>query len=378
MRAFTKGGAATALLITAVAAGAAGAGIYAAVAPLKTTVVRSSVPARTVASTSSSRLAVAQIYRRYARGVVEITVTTTSSAGPFGGDSTQEAQGTGFVYDKQGHVVTNQHVVDGADSITVTFGDGSTYQASLVGSDAASDLAVLKVNAPASALVPLVLGDSTRVQVGDGVVAIGSPFGLENTVTAGIVSAVGREITSPDGSPIENAIQTDAPINHGNSGGPLFDLQGRVIGVTAQIESSSGGSEGVGFAVPANTVKSVVAQLIAAGKATHALLGVQVQTLPANVAAALGVPSGVEVAAVDSGSAAARASLKAASGSRTVAGMIYPTGGDVITALDGMAVTSAAQLRGLIDARRPGTSAELTLVRGGKQRTVQVTLGTRS
>src|SRR5205085_5739811 len=172
----------------------------------------------------------------------------------------------------------NEHVVSGATSVSIKFQDGSRYKGTVVGTDPTTDLAVVHVNAPASKLVPLSLADSSAVAVGDGVVAIGNPFGLDGTVTSGIVSALNREITAPDGTPIEGAIQTDAAINHGNAGGPLLDLQGKVIGITSQIQSDSGGNDGVGFAVPSNTVSKIVTQLIANGKAQHALLGVNVKT----------------------------------------------------------------------------------------------------
>ena len=173
-------------------------------------------------------------------------------------------------------MITNAHVVEGAQSVEITFSNGKTYDATIVGTDASTDLAVLKVDAPASLLVPLTLGDSSEVGVGDTVVAIGSPFGLENSVTAGIVSALGRSMEAPNGFTINGAIQTDAAINHGNSGGPLLDLDGRVIGVNAQIASESGGNDGVGFAIPSNTVGSIAKQLIADGSVQHAYLGVSV------------------------------------------------------------------------------------------------------
>src|SRR5207248_4021121 len=224
-----------------------------------------------------------ELYRRSYKGVVEITVSSqSSSSSPFpgGGSQSQRAQGSGFVYDSKGAIVTDQHVVDGATSISVRFWNGASYPAHVVGTDASTDLAVVKVDAPSSLLVPLALGDSGSLAVGDGVVAIGSPFGLAETVTSGIVSALHRQMTSPNGFAIENSIQTDAAINHGNSGGPLLDQQGKVIGVNSQIESDSGGNDGVGFAVPSNTVRSVVTQLLATGKAEHAYLGVAAQTSP--------------------------------------------------------------------------------------------------
>ena len=173
---------------------------------------------------------------------------------PFGGGQQGQAQGSGFVYDTAGHVITNEHVVEGANSISVRFWNGAAYKATLVGTDPSTDVAVIKVDAPASMLHPLELGNSSAIQVGQGVVAIGSPYGLEETVTAGIVSALHREMTAPNDFTIGDSIQTDAAINHGNSGGPLLDLTAKVIGVNSQIESDSGDNAGVGFAIPSNTV----------------------------------------------------------------------------------------------------------------------------
>src|SRR5882672_4090474 len=206
------------------------------------------VAAPTVSSVSSSPPSVGQIAKAATPGVVEIDATQAASNSPFPGGSQSggSALGTGFVYDAKGNIVTNEHVVSGATSVRVKFQDGSTYKGTVVGTDPSTDLAVVHVNAPASKLVPLSLADSSKVAVGDGVVAIGNPFGLDGTVTTGI----------------EGAIQTDAAINHGNSGGPLLDLQGNVIGVTSQIQSDSGGNDGVGFAVPVNTVSSIASQLI--------------------------------------------------------------------------------------------------------------------
>ncbi len=375
-----------ALLSAALVGAGAGAGIYAAAGATKTTTTTAAaqVPAqgRPAARTTSAQLSVSEIYKQDGDGVVEITATSESTgASPFpfgGGLSVQQAEGSGFVYDSKGDIVTNEHVVDGAHSVSVTFPDGAVYTATVVGSDATTDLAVIKVDAPASELHPLSLADSSKVEVGDGVVAIGSPFGLEGSVASGIVSALHREITSPNNSPIEDAIQTDAAINKGNSGGPLLDLRGDVIGVNSQIESDSGGSDGVGFAIPSSTVRSVVTQLLATGKAKHAFLGIDAQTIPSRVAAELGIAAGVEVSSVQSGSAADRAGLKAATGNKTVNGTSYPTGGDVIAAIDGTKMSSAQQLKSVISAKRPGDEVELTLVRAGKTETVKVTLGERS
>ena len=263
-----------AVAAAALVGAATGAGTYALLDPSgSTTVVRQvTVGGETEPASTGTGLSAGQIYERAYRSVVEITVT--ASGGGFGpGGGQQTSQGSGFVYDRQGHVITNEHVVDGAESVSVRFSNGSTYEATVVGTDPSSDLAVLKVDAPASLLRPLVLADSSAVDVGDDVVAIGSPFGLEGTITSGIVSALHRQMTSPNGFAIDDSIQTDAAINHGNSGGPLLDLRGRVIGVNAQIESDSGGSDGVGFAIPSNTVRSVVSQLIAGGEVRYAYLG---------------------------------------------------------------------------------------------------------
>ena len=369
---------AAAIAAAALVGAGGGAATYAALGSGGTTVRQVTVGTTAEPAAATTGLSVSDIVKRTAKGVVEITVTSAGQASPFGGSSQeQQAQGSGFVFDKQGHIVTNQHVVDGAQSVKVTFSDGSTYDATVVGTDPSTDLAVIKVDAPASVLVPLRLGDSTKVQVGDGVVAIGSPFGLAQTVTTGIVSAVHREITAPNNYAIPDAIQTDAAINHGNSGGPLLDLQGRVIGVNSQIESDSGGNDGVGFAVPSQTVETIVSQLLSSGKVEHAYLGVAIESIPAPAANTLGTKAGAAVTEVRSGSPAAAAGLKASTGTKTVDGQAYPTGGDVITAVDGQAVTGADELRAAIDAKRPGQKVELTVLRNGKTTSVELTLATR-
>jgi putative serine protease PepD len=311
--------------------------------------------APSILNIANANLSVGQVAKAATPSVVEIDATTAGSPSPFpnGSSAGQSAEGTGFVYDTKGDIATNEHVIDGASTISVKFSDSSTYKATVVGSDASTDIAVIHVDAPAAKLKPLVLGDSSKAAVGDGVIAIGNPFGLDDTVTSGIVSAVDREITAPDGTPIEGAIQTDAAINHGNSGGPLLDLQGKVIGITSQIQSDSGGNDGVGFAVPSNMVQSIADQLISTGKAQHALLGVNVKT----------AANGVAVADVQSGSAAADAGFKA---------------GDVITAVGGTTVTTAEQLRAIIASHEPGDKLTLKVLRSGSEKTFSVTLGSRS
>jgi len=342
------------LVIAAVAGAAVGIGSFAAAGgrTTTTTVVREA-PATSLASSQTRQLSVNAIYRNASRGVVEITVhSTTTSTSPFGAPQEATGQGSGFVYDTNGHVITNAHVVAGANTASVRFANGHTYSAKVVGKDTSSDLAVLDVNAPASALHPLTLADSASVVVGDATVAIGSPFGLQNTVTTGIVSALDRTIDSPNGFAIENAIQTDAAINHGNSGGPLLNGAGNVIGVNAQIESDSGGNEGVGFAIPSNTVKSVASQLLAGGTVQHAFLGVRVG----------GTAGGARVASVRASSPAAGAGLHA---------------GDVITKIGSSTISSADDLRNAIDSHAPGDQITIHLRRNGSERTVSVTLANR-
>jgi putative serine protease PepD len=333
-------------LAAALAAGAligagGGAATYAALSSGKgQTIVRQVTVNDSQPTSSDGNLSVQSIYRLAYKGVVEIAAS--------------QGQGSGFVYDGDGHIVTNAHVVEGASSVTVKFWNGKSYTAKVVGIDASTDLAVLRVNAPGSELFPLSLGDSTKLVVGDPVVAVGSPFGLEGTVTSGIVSALHREMTSPNQFAIDNSIQTDAAINHGNSGGPLLNSQGKVVGVTSQIESNSGGNEGVGFAIPSSTVGSIAAQLISSGKAQHAFLGVVLRDASSQ--------AGATINQVRGGTPAARASLRA---------------GDVITAAGGKPITSASELRAVINAHRPGDAISITYKRGGQSHTVNLKLAAR-
>ncbi|HEY8791632.1 MAG TPA: trypsin-like peptidase domain-containing protein [Gaiellaceae bacterium] len=333
-------------LAAALAAGAligagGGAATYAALSSGKgKTVVRQVTVNDGQPTSSDGTLSVQSIYRLAYKGVVEIT--------------SAQGQGSGFVYDGGGHILTNAHVVEGSTSVSVKFWNGKTLNAQVVGTDASTDLAVLKVNTPVSEVFPLALGDSSKLVVGDTVVAIGSPFGLEGTVTSGIVSALHREMTSPNNFAIDNSIQTDAAINHGNSGGPLLDAQGKVVGITSQIESSSGGNEGVGFAVPSNTVSSIASQLISSGKAEHAFLGVVLRDSS--------LQTGAAINQVRPGTPAASASLRA---------------GDIVTAAGGKPIRSASELRAVINAHRPGDTISLTYMRGGTSHTVTVKLAAR-
>ena len=342
-------------LVAALVGAGAGAGAYAVFnKDNNTTVVRQVHVTQSVQASNTAQpgtqLTVGSIYKLANRGVVKITVTSGGSS-PFQ-QGTQQAQGSGFVIDGAGHVATNQHVVAGEHSIKVTFWNGKTYSASLVGSDASTDTAVIKVAAPASVLHPLTWADSKSVQVGDGVVAIGSPFGLEETVTSGIVSALHRQMTSPNNFTIDDSIQTDAAINHGNSGGPLLNMQGKVIGITSQIESDSGGNDGVGFAVPSNTARRIGSRLISTGKAEHAYLGVQLSD----------TSNGARVTEVVPGKAAEKGGIQA---------------GDVIKSFGGKKIGSVDSLRFAVDAKHPGDVVKVTLERSGQSKTVTVTLSTR-
>jgi putative serine protease PepD len=356
--------------------GVGGAATYSALTSDGTqTVVRQVTVADSEPAASGTALSVNEIYQRAHKGVVEITVSSGGSGAL--GEQPNRALGSGFVIDEAGRIVTNQHVVGDASGASVRFWNGRTVDARVVGTDASTDLAVLDVDAPASLLEPIALGDSSDVEIGDAVVAIGSPFGLEQTVTSGIVSALHRTMTAPNEFSINDTIQTDAAINHGNSGGPLLNAQGRVIGVNAQIESESGGNDGVGFAIPSNTVKSISSQLVSSGEVRHAYLGVGVQEIPASAAEELNVPAGVALTEVRPSTPASRSGLRAATGSRLVDGQSYPTGGDVITAIDGREVTSSAELQSTIDGKKPGDTVRLTYVRDGDSHTVQVRLAER-
>src|SRR5438093_1684021 len=350
-----------------------------------TTVVQT-VAQGTPAASSTGRLSINEIYRRSAPGVVQIVSTGKSVqetdpffGTPFSTPGTQ-ALGSGFVLDKEGHIVTNYHVVQGAEKIQVGFSNNASYRAKLVGTDPSTDLAVLKVSAPARALTPLPLGDSDRVRVGDEVVAIGNPFGLDRTATAGIISAIQRRITAPNGFSIDHALQTDAAINHGNSGGPLIDATGSVVGVNSQIETGTNGDSGnvgIAFAIPANTVKDVVAQILKNGRVQHAYLGVSLQDISASVAQALHLPvsSGILIESVQPRTGAAKAGLKAGTIRTTIAGEDYMMGGDIIVGAAGKAVGTTEELRDLIAARKPGDKITLEIYRGTKKLTVTVTLG---
>ena len=333
-------------------------------------------------------LTIREIYRRAAPGVVQITSTTLSSEriDPLFGfplpQQEQRAQGSGFVIDESGYIVTNFHVVAGASEIEVSFSNKESLNARVVGSDRATDIALLKVDADARAFTPLELGNSDRVRVGDAVVAIGNPFGLERSVTAGIVSALQRTIESPDDSPIDRVIQTDAAINRGNSGGPLLNAAGRVIGVNTQIATGSAnedGNVGVGFAVPINTVADVVDQLQKKGRVDHAELGLRTQPLTEEIADLFRLPTheGLLVTAVSDDSGAAKAGLRAGDTQVVVSGESWLLGGDILISADGNRLASLSDLQRALAAKKPGQQMKLEYYRGDEKRSATVQLSRR-
>jgi S1-C subfamily serine protease len=344
----------------------------------RTTVVTETVDAQVSPRAADRSLSINEIYERAASGVVQITSTADAfSAGPSG--TPAQHRGSGFVIDKAGHVVTNYHVVESADEINVSFSNRDTVEADLVGVDPSTDLALLRVDARSSALTPLLLGNSDRVRVGDEVVAIGNPFGLDRTVTFGIVSALQREIRAPNRFAIDQVIQTDAPINQGNSGGPLLSMRGQVIGVNTQIRTADigSGNVGIGFAVPSNTVKDVVAQLLRTGRVDHAYLGITGQPVTADLADDYNLPveAGVLVEDVRAGTGAEKAGLRGGRRQVVVAGDTYILGGDIIVSFDGKPISSVAELRAGLAAHKPGEEIELGIFRDAKKMTVKVTLG---
>jgi putative serine protease PepD len=310
------------------------------------------------------------IYRADAPGVVDITTSSTqNSTGIFGfGQSQQtEGEGAGVVFDKKGDILTDEHVVSGATQVTVNFPDGLKAPATVVGSDTGADLAVIRVKGvAASELHPLTIGDSSAVQVGDSVIAIGSPFGLPGTVTAGIVSALQRTIQAPNQFTIPNAIKTDAPINPGNSGGPLINAAGQVIGLNDQIETNNtngqgeGSSSGVGFATPSNSDLRVAKEIIATGQAHNAYVGVSLDPTVAGGAGIAKSSTTSGASPIQSGSPAAKAGLQA---------------GDIITAVNGTKVTSVNQFVATIANYAPGDTVTLTVNRGGSTKSIKLTLG---
>jgi S1-C subfamily serine protease len=338
---------------------------------------------------ATSGLSAERIYQQDGPGVVQITATSVSQSQPDpfnlfpSTPQTTQSLGSGFVIDRAGHIVTNYHVIQGASKVQVSFSAQDQLAATVVGKDPSTDVAVLKVDAHARALTPLALGNSDDVTVGDPVYAIGNPFGLTRTLTTGVISAVQRQIFAPNGLPVEHAIQTDAAINHGNSGGPLIDSEGRVIGVTSQIQTGSStnqGNVGIGFAIPINTVRDVAGQIIAHGRAQHAFLGLSAVALTKQLKQLFNLPTakGLLVQHVEPKSAASRTGIKAGTTSVVVSGESYLVGGDIITKIDGKPVLTTQQLFYTVLQKQPGEKMEIELWHHGSKKTVTVKLGART
>ncbi len=340
------------------------------------------------------------IYNKVDSSVVNIQVVEQSNAsisrGGFGFNNPQnavpqQALGSDFVWDTAGHIVTNNHVVAGATSITVTFSDGTVATAKLVGADPNSDLAVIQVNVPASELVPVQLADSTKAQVGEIVIAIGNPFGLQGTMTQGIISGLSRTLpvgldnqTTQSGPTysIPDIIQTDASINPGNSGGVLVDDQGNLVGVTAAIESQSGSSSGIGFVIPSSIVAKVVPSLISTGTYNHPSLGINGTPFTPDMAQAMNLPQnqqGALIVDVTPGGPADKAGLIGSSQAIVINGQQTPVGGDVITAINGQPIKNSDELTAyLFDNTQAGQTVAVTILRNGHEQQVKVTLGVLS
>jgi S1-C subfamily serine protease len=357
-------------------------------APIEpTTTTASGASAKTAAVTTPTAH---EIYERTAPSVVYVTsniVKQTES--PFGfGESQQQgtATGSGFVINANGTILTNWHVVENAVKVTVSFENSKTVEAKVVGKDPSNDLAVLHVPTEGLTLHPLTLGDSSNVQVGEPVLAIGNPFGLSRTLTTGIISALQRHITAPNGFEIDNVLQTDAPINPGNSGGPLLNAVGDVIGINSQIETGGGGSDGnvgIGFAVPINTAKAELPELEKGGTIRGAYLGVSTLTIDGALSSLnLPVKSGALVEKVEAGTAAAKAGIHAGNVEAKIDGGEVDVGGDIIVGVEGKQVKTSEELAADIGAKKPGDKVSIELLRangsgGYAKKTITVTLGER-
>ena len=357
------------------------------------------VPLLSPASLASLQNIYEQIYAKVNPSVVNIHVdisqTTANPNTPqnypgFNSQVPQSATGSGFVWDTQGHIITNNHVVSGANRITITFSDNSSVEAKLVGSDAYSDLAVLKVDVDSSRLIPVELADSSQVKVGQIAIAIGNPFGLQGTMTQGIISAVGRSISSGQDSTsqqtvgqytIPDVIQTDASINPGNSGGVLVDIEGKIMGVTAAIESTTGTNSGIGFVIPSSIVNKVIPQLISSVSYKYPWLGISGTTLTPDLVKAMNLPTdqlGALVITIISGGPADKAGLHASDQQTTLNGQQYPIGGDVITAINSQTIKGFDEVISyLFNYTEAGQTVTLTILRQGKVQDIKIILGER-
>jgi S1-C subfamily serine protease len=337
----------------------------------------SEAPGRSASGLMHDEEALIAIYKAASPGVVHIT-STVLSQDFFFRVVPERGTGSGFMVDDTGLILTNNHVVENAESLEVTLADKSKVAAKLVGRDPENDIAVIRVTVSREKLTPLRLGDSSQLQVGQMAIAIGNPFGLDRTITRGVVSAVGRSLKSDTGRQIRNVIQTDAAINPGNSGGPLLNSRGEVIGVNTAIFTPSGGSVGIGFAVPVNTVKKLLPQLIARGRASHPWLGISGMDINPTVAKALSLPTGegVMIAQVAPNGPAARAGLRGSQRRVRVGNYMVNVGGDIIRTLDGEKIATVDDLTAFLDERKKvGDEVRVDVMRDGKPHVVTVRLG---
>ncbi len=328
-------------------------------------VIQNAVPSTNSNISSAAVDDVADLYANVRPSIVRITGRSTRS--------TSGGLGSGIVFDKQGLILTNNHVVRGFDILDVTFSDNTSVAATVVGTDPGNDLAVIKVSVSADKLKAAVLGDSDKVRIGDFVIAVGNPFSLDGSLTQGIVSGIGRTLGGGSGRPLRQLIQSDAAINPGNSGGALFNKRGEVIGITTAIENPSGENVfvGIGYAVPINAAKRFLPEMVDGKTVTHARMGVGLQDVTPAIAKSLGlnIQQGVLITNVEAGSAAARAGLRGGTGSGRT-----PTLGDVVVAIDGREVKSFNDLANYIDSKQVGDKIEVKIVREGKETTISVTL----
>jgi len=336
-------------------------------------------PTPAAAGTDDEKINI-DIYQRYSPGVVNIT-TTTLAYDFFLRPVPESGTGSGAILDTEGHIVTNHHVIEGARRLEVTLWDKTKYSATVVGDDPNHDLAVIKINAPKDRLKPIPLGTSKGLQVGQKVLAIGNPYGLERTLTTGIISAVGRAIQVEDDRIFDDVIQTDAAINHGNSGGPLLNSIGEIIGINFTIYSptSQGGSIGIGFAIPVDTVRNITSNLIKLGYVPRPWLGVlqgiDLADSPMIAEALrLNTDHGLMVARLQPGGAAERAGIRGASDMIIVGNYRVPAGGDIIVGIEGREVRSRAELNSAVDKFKPGDRITVAIVRGGRRMDLTLTL----
>lgn len=315
-----------------------------------------------------------EIYKKRSPGVVNIT-TTVVSYDFFFNPIPEQGTGSGSIIDKEGHILTNYHVVEGARFLEVTLFDGSRWEAKVVGVDPDNDLAVIKIDAPPERLTVIPMGDSDRLEVGQRVLAIGNPFGLQGTLTTGVISSLGRTMRAVNGRLIRGIIQTDAPINPGNSGGPLLNTEGKMIGINTAIFTPTGGSVGIGFAIPVNTAKRIISQLIEKGYVSRPWLGIIGQEIDPDLAKILNLKApGILIAVVLPGSPAEKAGLRGGNRRIQVGNFVLTTGGDLIIAIDGKRMEKMDELREAIEAKGIGNTLTLTVVRGGTIMDIKVRL----